>query len=120
MEYDRRGPIDKLRALPLAPDSMFEIGRAYAEMGTYGRIIRSRQEIDRERERLEALMMGAIVQERQLEEAMRVLEEEDALRETARENLYNKLIKNEHTQNGLLSRAPRAREGYKAGSCGYK
>ena len=36
VEYDGRGPTDMLRVSPLTPNSRVNIGRAYAEMGTYG------------------------------------------------------------------------------------
>ena len=92
---DRKTLCNTLRTPLLDAGSAAELGCIYAQMGTYGRVTIARQKVARECERLMALMMGAITEERLLEEEVRALDRKDALREEARRAVHAKIHLNQ-------------------------
>ena len=67
VKYNRQRPINTLVSPPLDLDLFFDIGRTYASMNVVGQIFMSWQVIQRERNRLQILIMAAIRQDSKLE-----------------------------------------------------
>ena len=90
--YDHEVLFDTLSNPALDDASAYDVGQAYSRMGTLGRVEMARQEVARERERLMALMMGAIIQDERLQAAKRALDALRALHGRGSSDKYSTLL----------------------------
>lgn len=94
VSYDREKPYDGLTDPTLEAADAFDLGRAYLEKGPIGRIIMARQNVAMECQRLAAMTVAAITKSKALELQLLKLDEEEEMRQTAREVLAKTLAKN--------------------------